>query len=159
LPGRLRIASEPYEILDEFPGAVMEGLKCRHPLIDRETLLILAPFVTLDAGTGCVHIAPGHGQEDYEIGMKYGLDNYAPWTTTGSLPVTSRTLPVVLFLKPTGRSIKNWRRRAPSSDRWTSSTPIPTAAVQAAHHLPFYGAVVHLHGEERPEEKGHGLYR
>ena len=69
---------EPYEILDEFPGAVMEGLKCRHPLIDRETLLILAPFVTLDAGTGCVHIAPGHGQEDYEIGMKYGLDNYAP---------------------------------------------------------------------------------
>ena len=69
---------EPYEILDEFPGAVMEGLKCSHPLIDRETLLILAPFVTLDAGTGCVHIAPGHGQEDYEIGMKYGLDNYAP---------------------------------------------------------------------------------
>jgi isoleucyl-tRNA synthetase len=69
---------EPYEILDEFPGAVMEGLKCRHPLIDRETLLILAPFVTLDAGSGCVHIAPGHGQEDYEIGMKYGLDNYAP---------------------------------------------------------------------------------
>jgi isoleucyl-tRNA synthetase len=69
---------EPYEILDEFPGAALEGLKCRHPLVDRETLLILAPFVTLDAGTGCVHIAPGHGQEDYEIGMKYGLDNYAP---------------------------------------------------------------------------------
>ena len=67
-----------YEILDEFPGAVMEGLKTRHPLIDRESVLILAPFVTLDAGTGCVHIAPGHGQEDYEIGMKYGLDNYAP---------------------------------------------------------------------------------
>jgi isoleucyl-tRNA synthetase len=70
--------NEPYEILDEFPGSVMEGLTCRHPLIDRETLLILAPFVTLDAGSGCVHIAPGHGQEDYEIGMKYGLDNYAP---------------------------------------------------------------------------------
>jgi len=72
------LRQESYEILDEFPGAVMEGLKCRHPLYDRETLLILAPFVTLDAGTGCVHIAPGHGQEDYEIGMKYGLDNYAP---------------------------------------------------------------------------------
>ena len=75
---------EPYEILDEFPGAVMEGLKCRHPWIDRETLLILAPFVTLDAGTGCVHIAPGHGQEDYEIGMKYGLDNYAPVDDDGN---------------------------------------------------------------------------
>jgi isoleucyl-tRNA synthetase len=70
--------NEPYEILAEFPGSAIEGLKCRHPLIDRESLLILAPFVTLDAGTGCVHIAPGHGQEDYEIGMKYGLDNYAP---------------------------------------------------------------------------------
>jgi isoleucyl-tRNA synthetase len=69
---------EPYEILDEFPGAVMEGLKCRHPLIERESLLILAPFVTLESGSGCVHIAPGHGQEDYEIGMKCGLDNYAP---------------------------------------------------------------------------------
>ncbi|OGP81912.1 MAG: isoleucine--tRNA ligase [Deltaproteobacteria bacterium RBG_16_58_17] len=72
------LAHEPCEILDEFPGSVMEGLKCRHPLIDRESLLIVAPFVTLDAGSGCVHIAPGHGQEDYEIGMKYGLDNYAP---------------------------------------------------------------------------------
>jgi isoleucyl-tRNA synthetase len=71
-------AHEPYEVLDEFPGSVMEGLRCRHPLIDRESVLILAPFVTLDAGSGCVHIAPGHGQEDYEIGMKYGLDNYAP---------------------------------------------------------------------------------
>jgi isoleucyl-tRNA synthetase len=67
-----------YEIVDEFPGSVLEGLKCRHPFLDRESVLILAPFVTLDAGTGAVHIAPGHGQEDYEIGLEYGLDNYAP---------------------------------------------------------------------------------
>ncbi|MDO9527938.1 MAG: isoleucine--tRNA ligase [Syntrophales bacterium] len=67
-----------YEVLDEFAGSVMEGFKCKHPFIDRESVLVLAPFVTLDAGTGCVHIAPGHGQEDYEIGLKYGLDNYAP---------------------------------------------------------------------------------
>lgn len=67
-----------YEVLDEFPGSVMEGLKCKHPFIDRESVLILAPFVMLDAGTGCVHIAPGHGQDDYEIGLEYGLDNYAP---------------------------------------------------------------------------------
>ncbi|MHB8772014.1 MAG: isoleucine--tRNA ligase [Syntrophales bacterium] len=70
--------NEPHEVLAEFPGKVVEGLVCRHPLYERESLLILAPFVTLDAGTGCVHIAPGHGQEDYEIGMKYGLENYAP---------------------------------------------------------------------------------
>ncbi|MCL2669758.1 MAG: isoleucine--tRNA ligase [Syntrophaceae bacterium] len=72
------IANEPYEIVAEFHGAALEGLKCRHPLAERESLLLLAPFVTLDAGTGCVHIAPGHGQEDYETGMKHGLDNYAP---------------------------------------------------------------------------------
>ena len=67
-----------YEVLDEFKGSALEGLKCQHPFIERESILILAPFVTLDAGTGCVHIAPGHGQEDYEIGLEYGLDVYAP---------------------------------------------------------------------------------
>jgi len=67
-----------FEVLDEFQGSALEGLKCKHPFIDRESVIILAPFVTLDAGTGCVHIAPGHGYEDYEIGIQYGLDNYAP---------------------------------------------------------------------------------
>ncbi len=67
-----------YEVIDEFAGSVLKGLKCRHPFLDRESVLILAPFVTLEAGTGAVHIAPGHGQEDYEIGLEYGLDNYAP---------------------------------------------------------------------------------
>ncbi len=75
---------EKYEILDEFKGRVVEGLKCRHPFIDRESVLILAPFVTLDAGTGTVHIAPGHGQEDYEIGLEYGLDVYAPVDDDGN---------------------------------------------------------------------------
>lgn len=72
-----------YEILDEFKGKVLEGQKCIHPLVKRNSLLILAPFVTLEAGTGAVHIAPGHGQEDYEIGLEYGLDNYAPVDDAG----------------------------------------------------------------------------
>jgi len=67
-----------FEVLETSTGAALEGLSCRHPLYDRDSLVILAPFVTLEAGTGCVHIAPGHGQEDYEIGMQYGLENYAP---------------------------------------------------------------------------------
>ncbi|HEU18579.1 MAG TPA: isoleucine--tRNA ligase [Deltaproteobacteria bacterium] len=75
---------EPFEILEEFKGGVVEGLKCRHPFIDRESVLILAPFVTLDAGTGTVHIAPGHGQEDYEVGLEYGLDVYAPVDDDGN---------------------------------------------------------------------------
>lgn len=75
--------NKKYEIIDEFSGAVLEGQKCVHPLIKKESVLILAPFVTLDAGTGAVHIAPGHGQEDYEIGLEYGLDNYAPVDDAG----------------------------------------------------------------------------
>jgi len=71
------------EVLATFKGSALEGLACRHPFIDRESTLILAPFVTLDAGTGCVHIAPGHGQEDYEIGLEYGLDVYAPVNDDG----------------------------------------------------------------------------
>jgi len=67
-----------FSVLGEATGAALEGIKCRHPWIERESIVILAPFVTLEAGTGCVHIAPGHGHEDYEIGMKCGLDNYAP---------------------------------------------------------------------------------
>jgi isoleucyl-tRNA synthetase len=73
-----------YEEIDEFPGVELEGLKCKHPFIDRESVMILAPFVTLDAGTGLVHIAPGHGQEDYEIGLEYGLENYAPVDENGN---------------------------------------------------------------------------
>jgi len=67
-----------YRIVATFPGTTLEGLVCSHPIYDRASQLILAPFVTLDTGTGCVHIAPGHGQEDYEVGLKYNIDVYAP---------------------------------------------------------------------------------
>ncbi|MBM3299397.1 MAG: isoleucine--tRNA ligase, partial [Deltaproteobacteria bacterium] len=67
-----------YKILATFPGSLLDGLTCSHPIYDRESLMILAPFVTLDTGTGCVHCAPGHGQEDYEVGLKYNIDVYAP---------------------------------------------------------------------------------
>ena len=67
-----------YRIIATFKGSVLEGLKCKHPIYDRESVIILAPFVTLDTGTGCVHSAPGHGQEDYEVGLKYNIEVYAP---------------------------------------------------------------------------------
>ena len=67
-----------YTILEKFKGSKLEGLKARHPFIDRDSLVILGDHVTLEAGTGAVHTAPGHGQEDYEVGLKYGLDVYAP---------------------------------------------------------------------------------
>ncbi len=65
-------------VLGPFRGSDIEGMHVRHPFLDRESLLILAPYVTLDAGTGCVHTAPGHGADDYESGKRYGLDIYSP---------------------------------------------------------------------------------
>ncbi len=67
-----------YRVLEKFKGKKLEGLKARHPFIDRDSLVILGDHVTLDAGTGAVHTAPGHGQEDYEVGLQYGLEVYAP---------------------------------------------------------------------------------
>ena len=66
------------KILVSFPGKEMEGLRARHPWIDRESLLVLADYVTLEDGTGCVHTAPGHGQEDYLTGLAYKLEIYTP---------------------------------------------------------------------------------
>ncbi len=65
-------------ILATARGRILEGGQLHHPWIDRRVPIVLADYVTLDAGTGCVHIAPGHGQEDYETGHRYGLDILAP---------------------------------------------------------------------------------
>ncbi|WP_025323495.1 isoleucine--tRNA ligase [Deferrisoma camini] len=56
----------------------LEGKAFRHPLYDRDSVVVLGDHVTLEAGTGCVHTAPGHGQEDYEVALRYGLEPYAP---------------------------------------------------------------------------------
>ncbi len=61
-----------------FPGRVLEGLRFRHPLYRRDSVGVLATYVTLDQGTGAVHTAPGHGSDDFTTGVSYGLDIYAP---------------------------------------------------------------------------------
>ena len=66
------------EVLGLIYGADLENYHCQHPLYDRQSLVILGDHVTLEAGTGCVHTAPGHGQEDYEVGLRYNLEVYAP---------------------------------------------------------------------------------
>ena len=67
-----------YRIIAEFNAHMLDRKRCRHPLYDRESLIVLGNHVTLEAGTGCVHTAPGHGREDYEVGLEYGLDVYSP---------------------------------------------------------------------------------
>jgi isoleucyl-tRNA synthetase len=59
-------------------GAQLEGVRFRHPLYERDSVGVLAEYVTLDAGTGAVHTAPGHGADDFLTGLKYGLEIYAP---------------------------------------------------------------------------------
>ena len=73
-----------YEVVDgAWTGAELEGIVCRHPWMDRDSRVVLGEFVTQDQGTGCVHIAPGHGQEDYEVGLRYGLEVLAPVDAEG----------------------------------------------------------------------------
>ena len=69
---------DTYKIVAELGASQLERKRCRHPLYDRESLVILGDHVTLDAGTGCVHTAPGHGREDYDVGLQYGLEAYSP---------------------------------------------------------------------------------
>lgn len=62
----------------EFKGSELEYVTAQHPFIDRTSLVILGDHVTTDAGTGCVHTAPGHGEDDYVIGQKYDLGVISP---------------------------------------------------------------------------------
>ncbi len=66
------------QIIGEFAGKQVENAVFRHPLFDRKSLGILGDHVTLEQGTGAVHTAPGHGQEDFEVGRKYGIPVYCP---------------------------------------------------------------------------------
>jgi len=71
------------EVIATFEGAALERAACRHPFIDRESLLICGEHVTMDSGTGCVHTAPGFGEDDYVVGARYGLEPYAPVNARG----------------------------------------------------------------------------
>jgi len=66
------------EVVRHFRGSDLEGSHYRHPFAGRDGLFILADHVTLDQGTGLVHTAPGHGVEDYGVGVRYGLEPFAP---------------------------------------------------------------------------------
>jgi isoleucyl-tRNA synthetase len=91
------------QVIATFPGSSLERLECRHPWIDRSSLVILGEHVTLGgdsdgeteidvrlsqdrkgrAGTGCVHTAPGHGHDDFVVAAQYGLDIYCPVDNAG----------------------------------------------------------------------------
>ncbi len=73
-----RYAIEDYKVIAYGTGSALENQTLKHPFYDRESLIIIGDHVTLEAGTGAVHTAPGHGQDDFIIGQKYGLEPYNP---------------------------------------------------------------------------------
>ncbi|MDR3258128.1 MAG: isoleucine--tRNA ligase [Fusobacteriaceae bacterium] len=76
---------DDYVLIKEFKGKDLENTTYKHPYIDRTGLVILGTHVTAEAGTGCVHTAPGHGQDDYVVGVKYGLPIISPMNNKGVL--------------------------------------------------------------------------
>lgn len=71
------------KVLGSCTGQDLELLNTKHPLVDRKSPIILGEHVTLEAGTGSVHTAPGHGLEDYEVGCKYGIEVFSPLDSRG----------------------------------------------------------------------------
>lgn len=118
----------------EFKGSQAEKMKTRHPWIDRTSLLILGDHVTLDAGTGAVHTAPGHGAEDFQVGKEYGLDVLCPvdaWGKyTNEVPEYEGTLvfdanpKIVEKLRESGRLLHSGNLKHSYPHCWRTKKPL-----------------------------------
>ena len=69
---------DSYEIVETHPGRFFENMLAQHPFLDKSSQLLLADYVTMDSGTGCVHTAPGFGADDYQTCMRYGIKMVVP---------------------------------------------------------------------------------
>jgi len=126
-------AGEP---LASFPGAKIENTRARHPFLDRDAIVLTADFVTMDSGTGAVHIAPGHGEDDYRLGRAHGLpilspvDDHGRLTDESGLPnltgkyVFDANADIVNLLRERGMLLgaQNFHHSYPYC--WRSKTPI-----------------------------------
>src|SRR6266478_1162461 len=124
------------EPLESFPGAKIDKIKARHPFLDREAIVLTADFVTMDSGTGAVHIAPGHGEDDYWLGKQNDLpilspvDDHGRFTDEAGLPnltgkyVFDANADVVNLLRDRGNLLgaQNFHHSYPYC--WRSKTPI-----------------------------------
>jgi isoleucyl-tRNA synthetase len=128
--------------LGEIKGAELEGLEAQHPFLDRKSKIILAPFVTTETGTGAVHIAPGHGADDYVVGQQNGLDVLSPvdddgkYTDECGLPdlvgthVFSANAAIVDLLREKGALLGEETYEHSYPHCWRSKTPIIFRAVE-----------------------------
>jgi isoleucyl-tRNA synthetase len=121
-------------ILAVLPGKALEGLQGRHPFYDRASPVVLADYVSLEAGTGCVHTAPGHGREDYETGLRYGLETLSPLDDRGcfypatellgGLNVFDANPKVIEILKDSGRLLAQERISHSYPHCWRCKKPV-----------------------------------
>ena len=130
------------EPLSSFPGSKLEGVTAQHPFLPRTAIVIGADFVTMDSGTGCVHIAPGHGEEDYTLGRSKGLqilspvDDHGRFTDEAGLPeltgkyVFDANTEIVALLRARGMLIAEQSYRHSYPYCWRSKTPIIFRAVE-----------------------------
>lgn len=87
LEQKLRLAEGSLAPLHTCKGSELVGCTYRHPLFDRSSPVVMGgDYITTDAGTGLVHTAPGHGQDDYLVGQRYGLPLLSPVDDAGTMP-------------------------------------------------------------------------
>ncbi|MEP6698776.1 MAG: isoleucine--tRNA ligase [Verrucomicrobiota bacterium] len=130
------------EPIRSFPGSELEGLTAQHPFLPRTSALLTADFVTMDTGTGCVHIAPGHGEDDYSLGRKQGLqilspvDDHGRFTEEAGLPeltgkyVFDANKDIVALLREKRMLVSEQVYRHSYPYCWRSKTPIIFRAVE-----------------------------
>ncbi len=83
-----KLGVKEFKVEKTVKGRGLDGLECMHPFIDRPSKVVLAEYVSMEEGTGCVHTAPGHGQEDYLTGKKYNLSTIMPVDSRGRFDST-----------------------------------------------------------------------
>src|SRR5215211_5484589 len=122
--------------LASFPGVNLEGVKTRHPFLDRDAQVFTAGFVTMDSGTGAVHVAPGHGADDYVLGMEHNLailspvDDHGRFTDEAGLPnltgkyVFEANSDIVELLRGRGMLLGEEKFHHSYPYCWRSKTPI-----------------------------------
>ena len=150
-----RPAVEPVgEPLETFPGSKLEGIGAQHPFLPRTAIVLTADFVTMDTGTGAVHIAPGHGEDDYSLGKTNGLpilspvDDHGRYTEEVGLPelvgkyVFDANADIVRLLRDRGMLLAEQAYPAFLS---------LLLALEDADHLSRGRAV--LHSDRRPSRK------
>ena len=143
-------------VLGTCKGKDMEFAECRHPFdtIERKSIVVLADYVTLDAGTGCVHTAPGHGDVDFETGIKYHLPIICPVDKSGKFTkeakqfegmfVFDANIPILKYLAELGMLFGKENIRHQYAHCWRCKTRLFTAQLSSGSHLSTVSVMTRL---------------